>query len=40
MARAADHAFRQLRTVLATLRNFADKVANDPGIISRGALGR
>lgn len=40
MAMSADHAFRQLRAVLATLRTFADKVAADPGAISRGAFGR
>jgi phospholipid/cholesterol/gamma-HCH transport system substrate-binding protein len=40
MAMSANLAFVQLRTVLATLRNFAEKVANDPGIMTRGAFGR
>jgi phospholipid/cholesterol/gamma-HCH transport system substrate-binding protein len=40
MAMSANQAFLQLRAVLATLRNFAEKVANDPSIMTRGALGR
>jgi phospholipid/cholesterol/gamma-HCH transport system substrate-binding protein len=40
MALSANQAFVQLRTVLATLRTFAEKVASDPAIIGRGALGR
>jgi phospholipid/cholesterol/gamma-HCH transport system substrate-binding protein len=39
MARSANDAFVQLRNVLATLRTFAEKVASDPGAISRGAFG-
>ncbi len=39
MALSADQAFRQLRTVLATLRTFADKVASDPASMTRGAFG-
>jgi phospholipid/cholesterol/gamma-HCH transport system substrate-binding protein len=39
MAMSANQAFVQLRTVLATLRTFAEKVASDPGAISRGAFG-
>jgi phospholipid/cholesterol/gamma-HCH transport system substrate-binding protein len=39
MAMSANQAFLQLRTVLATLRTFAEKVATDPGAISRGAFG-
>jgi phospholipid/cholesterol/gamma-HCH transport system substrate-binding protein len=38
MAVTANQAFDQLRKVLATLRTFAEKVASDPGAISRGAL--
>jgi phospholipid/cholesterol/gamma-HCH transport system substrate-binding protein len=40
MALSANQAFVQLRTVLATLRTFADKVASDPAAMTRGALGR
>jgi phospholipid/cholesterol/gamma-HCH transport system substrate-binding protein len=40
MAMSADQAFRQLRTVLGTLRQFADKVSNDPAAMMRGAIGR
>jgi hypothetical protein len=38
MAISANQAFVQLRTVLATLRIFAEKVASDPSAISRGAF--
>jgi phospholipid/cholesterol/gamma-HCH transport system substrate-binding protein len=40
MAMTANQAFLQLRTVLATLRTFADKVASDPASMTRGAFGR
>ena len=40
MATSADHAFRQLRAVLAVLRTFADKVASDPASMTRGAFAR
>ncbi len=40
MAISANQAFVQLRTVLATLRQFADKVASDPASMMRGAIGR
>jgi phospholipid/cholesterol/gamma-HCH transport system substrate-binding protein len=40
MAVSANQAFVQLRTVLATLRQFAEKVANDPSIMTRGAFSR
>jgi phospholipid/cholesterol/gamma-HCH transport system substrate-binding protein len=40
MAMSANQAFVQLRTVLATLRTFADKVASDPASMTRGAFGR
>ncbi len=40
MALSANQAFLQLRTVLATLRTFADKVASDPSSMTRGAFGR
>lgn len=40
MAVSANQAFLQLRTVLATLRTFADKVASDPASVMRGAIGR
>jgi phospholipid/cholesterol/gamma-HCH transport system substrate-binding protein len=39
MAVSANQAFVQLRTVLATLRAFAEKVAADPASMTRGALG-
>lgn len=38
MAVSANQAFLQLRTVLSTLRNFAEKIASDPGVLGRGAL--
>jgi phospholipid/cholesterol/gamma-HCH transport system substrate-binding protein len=38
MAMSADQAFRQLRAVLGRLRDFAEKVASDPSIMTRGAL--
>lgn len=40
MAMAANQALVQLRGVLASFRDFAEKVSRDPGAISRGALGR
>jgi phospholipid/cholesterol/gamma-HCH transport system substrate-binding protein len=39
MALSANQAFVQLRTVLATLRQFAEKVASDPASMTRGAFG-
>ncbi|MFI5461459.1 MAG: MlaD family protein [Isosphaerales bacterium] len=38
MAIAATHALAELKTVLTSLRGFAEKVSRDPGSISRGAL--
>jgi phospholipid/cholesterol/gamma-HCH transport system substrate-binding protein len=38
MAISATQALAQLKTVLASLRTFADKVARDPSAIGRGAL--
>lgn len=38
MAIAATQALAQLKTVLASLRTFSEKVARDPSVISRGAL--
>ncbi len=38
MAISATQALAQLKVVLATLREFADKVARDPSAIGRGAL--
>jgi phospholipid/cholesterol/gamma-HCH transport system substrate-binding protein len=38
MALSATQALAQLKTVLGSLRGFADKVSRDPGAISRGAF--
>ena len=38
MAVSASQALVQLKTVLASLRTFADKVSSDPGSLTRGAL--
>jgi phospholipid/cholesterol/gamma-HCH transport system substrate-binding protein len=38
MALSASQALAQLKTVLASLRTFAEKVSRDPGAISRGAF--
>jgi phospholipid/cholesterol/gamma-HCH transport system substrate-binding protein len=38
MAISATQALAQIKTVLAALREFADKVARDPSVIGRGAL--
>jgi phospholipid/cholesterol/gamma-HCH transport system substrate-binding protein len=38
MALSANKAFSQLKAVLDTLRTFAEKVASDPGSMTRGAL--
>ena len=38
MAISATQALVQLRTVLATLRSFAEKVSRDPASITRGAF--
>jgi phospholipid/cholesterol/gamma-HCH transport system substrate-binding protein len=38
MAMSATQAIAQIKTVLASLREFADKVARDPSVIGRGAL--
>ncbi len=38
MAIAATQTLAQLKTVLASLRTFSEKVARDPSLISRGAL--
>jgi phospholipid/cholesterol/gamma-HCH transport system substrate-binding protein len=40
MAISANQALAQLKTVLANLRGFAEKVSRDPGAIGRGALSR
>ena len=39
MALSANQAFAQLNKVLATLHEFAEKVARDPGSMAHGALG-
>jgi phospholipid/cholesterol/gamma-HCH transport system substrate-binding protein len=38
LAISANQALAQLKTVLASLRTFSEKVARDPSVISRGAL--
>lgn len=38
MAVSANQALGQLRSVLTSLRTFADKLSRDPGVLSRGAL--
>ncbi len=40
MAQSANQAFLQLKVVLGTLRTFAEKVSNDPGVLGRGAFSR
>ncbi len=40
MAQSANQAFLQLKVVLGTLRTFAEKVSNDPGVLGRGAFNR
>ena len=40
MALSAKQALLQLKSVLASLRTFADKVSSDPGSLTRGALQR